>query len=97
MRVLSLSKTVKMLYIAPGECIPRDGNDVAGRGNDCAIFVKSAQNTGGDLPSVLGVENTLSKRYRKKCGYFRKSNGDERRGSGDVSTKYNEDSSPLER
>ena len=56
MRVLSLSKTVKMLYIAPGECIPRDGNDVAHQGNDCAIFVKSAKKTGGDLPSVLGIE-----------------------------------------
>lgn len=43
MRVLSLSKTVKMLYITPGECIPRDGNDVAGWGNDRAIFVKSAK------------------------------------------------------
>ena len=61
MRVLSPSKTVKMLYIAPGECIPRDGNDVAHQGNDCAIFVKSAKKTGGDLPSVLGVEYTLSK------------------------------------
>jgi len=47
MRVLSLSKTVKMLYIAPGECIPRDGNDVAGCGNDCAIFVKSAKKDRG--------------------------------------------------
>ena len=81
MRVLSLSKTGKMLYIAPGECIPQDGNDVAHQGTDCAIFVKSAKKTGGDLPSVLGIENTLSKRYWEKCGYFRKSNGDERRGN----------------
>lgn len=72
MRVLSLSKTVKMLYIAPGECIPRDGNDVAHQGNDCAIFVKGTKKTGGDLPSVLGIENTLSKRYREKVRVFQK-------------------------
>ena len=56
MRVLSLSKTVKMLYIAPGECIPQYGNDVAHQGTDCAIFVKSAKKAGGNLPSVLGIE-----------------------------------------
>ena len=72
MRVLSLSKTVKMLYIAPGECIPQYGNDVAHQGNDCAIFVKSAKKTGGDLPSVLGIENALSKRYREKVRVFQK-------------------------
>lgn len=72
MRVLSLSKTVKMLYIAPGECIPRDGNDVAHQGNDRAIFVKSTKKTGGDLPSVLGIENALSKRYREKVRVFQK-------------------------
>ena len=72
MRVLSLSKTGKMLYIAPGECIPRDGNDVAHQGNDRAIFVKSTKKTGGDLPSVLGIENALSKRYREKVRVFQK-------------------------
>ena len=72
MRVLSLSETVKMLHIAPGECIRRDGNDVAGCGNDRAIFVKSTKKTGGDLPSVLGIENTLSKRYWEKVRLFQK-------------------------
>ena len=72
MRVLSLSKTGKMLYIAPGECIPRNGNDVAGWWTDCAIFVKSAKKTGGDLPSVLGIEYALSKRYREKVRVFQK-------------------------
>lgn len=72
MRVLSPSKTVKMLYIAPGECIPRDGNDVAHQGNDRAIFVKSTKKTGGVLPSVLGIENALSKRYREKVRVFQK-------------------------
>ena len=54
MRVLSLSKTVKMLYIAPGECIPRDGNDVAGYGNDCVIFVKSTKKDRGRFALGLG-------------------------------------------
>mgnify|MGYP004550901845 FL=1 len=55
MRVPSLSKTVKMLYIAPGECIPRDGNDVAGCGNDCVIFVKSTKKDRGRF--ALGLED----------------------------------------
>ena len=54
MRGLSLSKTVKTLYIAPGECILRDGNDVAHQGNDCAIFVKSAKKDRGRFALGLG-------------------------------------------
>ena len=54
MRVLSLSKTVKMLYIAPRECIPQYGNDVAGWGNDRAIFVKSAKKDRGRFALGLG-------------------------------------------
>ena len=54
MRALSLSKTAKMLYITPGECIPRDGNDVAGCGTDCAIFVKSAKKDRGRFALGLG-------------------------------------------
>ena len=48
------------------------------------LFRQPEKKTGGDLPSVLGIENTLSKRYWEKCGYFRKSNGNERRGKGDA-------------
>ena len=47
MRVLSLNKTAKVLYIAPGECIPRDGNDVAHQGTDRVIFVKSTKKDRG--------------------------------------------------
>lgn len=54
MRVLSLSKTVKMFYIAPGECIPQYGNDVAHQGNDRAIFVKSAKKDRGRFALGLG-------------------------------------------
>lgn len=54
MRVLSLSKAGKMFYIAPGECIPRDGNDVAHQGTDRAIFVKSAKKDRGRFALGLG-------------------------------------------
>lgn len=93
MRVLSLSKTVKMLYIAPGECIPRDGNDVAGWGNDCAIFVKSAKKTGGDLPSVLGIEYTLSKTVLGKSAGI----SENQTATSDEEAVKTKNSSPLER
>lgn len=36
------------------------------------------------MPSVWGFESVRSKRYQKTGVFFKKSNGDERRGSGDA-------------